>query len=164
MQKTSNGAQQHTPFWSPAYMLWAATYVGCVSPSLVAGLITVGILVEGLTPTPAGCKGIPHMISASPLVALGAAETQSQCKPMMGRARSQHSWLQAWRDLGLVPANWWVWFSTPLLSPSLNFLRTTVSHSPAIKLLQLYETSQHHKLTCCQCIYLQSSSFIFFYI
>ena len=58
-------------------MLWAATYVGCVSPSVVAGLITVGILVEGLTPTPAGCKGIPHMISASPLVALGAAETQS---------------------------------------------------------------------------------------
>ena len=58
-------------------MLWGATYVGCVSPSVVAGLTTVGIQVEGLTPTPAGCKDIPHLMSASPLVALGAAETQS---------------------------------------------------------------------------------------
>ena len=71
------GPSSTQPSGHQHYMFSGATYVGCGSPSVVSGLTAVGILVERLSPTQAGCKDIPHVMSASPLVALGAVETQS---------------------------------------------------------------------------------------
>ena len=75
--ETSYVAQQHSPPSHQSWMLWRCPNMGCMGPSVVAGLTAVGILVEGLSPTQAVCKDIPHVMSASPLVALGAVETQS---------------------------------------------------------------------------------------
>ena len=59
----SYGNQQHTPLWSPETYTLEIPNVGCVGPSLVVGLTTVGTLVGGSgsqlswLPGPASCSG-----------------------------------------------------------------------------------------------------------
>lgn len=52
----SYGAQQPSPLWSSElYALGVVTYVGCVQPSVVSGLTTVGVLVGGGWGWPLAC-------------------------------------------------------------------------------------------------------------
>ena len=48
MWEISYGAQQHTLLWSPElYALGDVPYVGCMGPSNVVGLTTIGVLAVG---------------------------------------------------------------------------------------------------------------------
>ena len=71
-----------------------APYVGCMGPSVVVGLTTVGLLVDGADPGQVGCQALPRVLAVSLLV---------------GRPRSWHGCLQGPGVPGLVPICWWAW-------------------------------------------------------
>ena len=85
MQETSYGAQVHASFWPPIF--WGVPYVGCMHPSVVAGLTTVSMLIGGTGPWPCWLWG-PAQVAL-----LGGAGFPSDCCGLLaGRASPQHEW------------------------------------------------------------------------
>ena len=65
--------------------------MGCVGPSVVVGLTTVGILVSGAGPSLVGCQALPCVVAAGPLVHM---------------SQTRHSWLLILEHPGAFVTMW----------------------------------------------------------
>ena len=68
MQEMHNDTQQHTLIYSPKIYALVCPQVGCMDPSVVTGLTTVGTVVCWLPSGPVGCQALPQGVTASPLM------------------------------------------------------------------------------------------------